>query len=461
MELLRFVVRNQSLSGGRAKLVSDSIDYVEAFFDFRTEDWSGLSKWAHFTKGETTYDVNLADDRITRDMHLNLEAGVWEVKLHGNDPEGTMRITTGTAHVTVEAYGSLEEGAPLPEVPLSAAEQIDAKAQEALEKAESALEKAQELEEAAANGEFDGADGADGKDGYSPVVEVFQYTNSLTGVSGMGIRLYNEDGTVSEASVEDGKDGKNGSTGENGYTPQRGIDYWTEEDKEEIIREASEGIESGADGKDGEDGFSPVVEVSEIENGHSVSITDAKGEKTFEIHDGRDGADGYTPVKGIDYFDGADGAPGEKGDTGAQGPQGEKGETGATGERGTGILVVTTAPTAYTTATGGFTPAYRIALSTVLTQAKVDEVLVGDMVKYSYYTYQAGYVDASYVYLGTRVSIRGATGSAGTTPVKGTDYWTAEDKAEMVSEVTAALSSEVWTFELEDGTTVTKAVLLG
>lgn len=461
MELLRFVVRNQSLSGGRAKLVSDSIDYAEAFFDFRTEDWSGLSKWAHFTKGETTYDVNLADDRITRDMHLNLEAGVWEVKLHGNDPEGTMRITTGTAHVTVEAYGSLEEGAPLPEVPLSAAEQIDAKAQEALFAAESALEKAQELEEAAANGEFDGADGADGKDGYSPVVEVFQYTNSLTGVSGMGIRLYNEDGTVSEASVEDGKDGKNGSTGENGYTPQRGIDYWTEEDKEEIIREASEGIESGADGKDGEDGFSPVVEVSEIENGHSVSITDARGEKTFEIHDGRDGEDGYTPVKGIDYFDGADGAPGEKGDTGAQGPQGEKGETGATGERGTGILVVTTAPSAYTTATGGFTPAYRIALSTVLTQAKVDEVLVGDMVKYSYYTYQAGYVDASYVYLGTRVSIRGATGSAGTTPVKGTDYWTAEDKAEMVSEVTAALSSEVWTFELEDGTTVTKAVLLG
>ena len=44
MELLRFTVRNQRLSGGRIRLVSDSIDYVEAFFDFRTEDWEGLSK---------------------------------------------------------------------------------------------------------------------------------------------------------------------------------------------------------------------------------------------------------------------------------------------------------------------------------------------------------------------------------------------------------------------------------
>ena len=168
MELLRFTVRNQRLSGGRIRLVSDSIDYVEAFFDFRTEDWEGLSKWAHFSKGEVTYDINLAEDRITKDMHLNLDEGTWEVKLHGTDFAGTMRITTDTAFVIVEAFG--EGFNPLPDIPLSAAEQIDAKAQLAVEIARSAegsagnaVEVALEIKRMADNGEFDGEDGAPGK----------------------------------------------------------------------------------------------------------------------------------------------------------------------------------------------------------------------------------------------------------------------------------------------------------
>lgn len=168
MELLKFTVRNQRLSGGKIRLVSDSIDYVEAFFDFRTEDWKGLSKWAHFSKGEVTYDINLVEDRITKDMHLNLDEGTWEVKLHGTDSAGTMRITTDTAFVIVEAFG--EGFNPLPEIPLSAAEQIDAKAQLALETAQGAVgtsseavEVALEIKRMADNGEFDGEDGAPGK----------------------------------------------------------------------------------------------------------------------------------------------------------------------------------------------------------------------------------------------------------------------------------------------------------
>ena len=62
-------------------------------------------------------------------------------------------------------------------------------------------------------------------------------------------------------------------------------------------------------------------------------------------------------------------------------------------------------------------------------------MVVGDTVVYSYYTYPVGYVDASYVYLGARVSIRGSTGAAGTTPVKGTDYWTEEDKANITQDL--------------------------
>lgn len=54
--------------------------------------------------------------------------------------------------------------------------------------------------------------------------------------------------------------------------------------------------------ENGKDGFSPIVEVAETENGHSVKITDAEGEHTFEVANGKDGADGKTPVKGVDYF---------------------------------------------------------------------------------------------------------------------------------------------------------------
>ena len=180
MELLRFTVRNQNLSGGKVRLVSDSIDYVEASFDFRTDDWSGLSKWAHFTKDDVVYDINLVDDKITKDMHLNLDVGTWEVKLHGTDAEGTTRITTDTAYVTVESYGNAENENPLPEIPLSAAEQIDAKSQNAVKTAgeakttaEEALSIVEQIREAAANGEFDGATGATGK---TPEIQIGKVT---------------------------------------------------------------------------------------------------------------------------------------------------------------------------------------------------------------------------------------------------------------------------------------------
>lgn len=90
------------------------------------------------------------------------------------------------------------------------------------------------------------------------------------------------------------------------------------------------------------------------------------------------------------------------------------------GERGTGILKVTTAPSSYTTEVDGFTPIYRIALSTVLSQSGVSEVKVGDTIMYSFYQYFVGYVDASYAYIGkSRTSIRGTTGATGATGADG------------------------------------------
>lgn len=59
---------------------------------------------------------------------------------------------------------------------------------------------------------------------------------------------------------------------------------------------------TGGGGGSGKDGFSPIVAVDPVEGGNRVTITDAKGNKTFVVKDGREGAPGKTPVKGEDYF---------------------------------------------------------------------------------------------------------------------------------------------------------------
>jgi hypothetical protein len=120
---------------------------------------------------------------------------------------------------------------------------------------------------------------------------------------------------------------------------------------------------------------------------------------------------------------------------------------GENGQRGTGILKATTSPSAYTTAIGSYTPKYRIALSTLKTQSGVNEVLIGDIIEYSYYHYTIDYLDASYAYISaTRVSFRGATGAAGS------DYvLTDADKAEIASMVTVEGIPEYWQSALDEG----------
>lgn len=65
-----------------------------------------------------------------------------------------------------------------------------------------------------------------------------------------------------------------GFKGENGYTPQKGIYYFTEEEVNQIIDELSKKI---------------------------TEIIQAR------IRMPKDGKDGYTPIKGVDYFDGRNG----------------------------------------------------------------------------------------------------------------------------------------------------------
>ena len=145
-------VRGQVLHLIYPPLVEGTVDYLTAEFSF-SGDWDGLSKWAHFKQGSTIYDVPLTNDAITKDQHLNLSAGTWDVYLHGSGDN--RRITTTTVRMKVLPYLD-EDGEPLPEVPLTFAEVLDQRAQriqavayavEAGESARKEAERSRELSE--------------------------------------------------------------------------------------------------------------------------------------------------------------------------------------------------------------------------------------------------------------------------------------------------------------------------
>lgn len=229
-------ILRQRLKLVNAHIVADTIDYLEAKFEFRTDDWDGLDKWAHFAKDSAVYDIRLTDNCIRKEDHLNLSAGMWKVYLHGNefrDGEVVQRITTDEVVLYVIPTGILD-GEPFPTVPPSAGEQIiasaaasEAGAKSAADAAGRAAESAKAsadlaaksaeitgnaeqivqdaLRDAKESGEFDG------EDGITP--HIGANGNWFVGETDTGIRAQ-------------GKDGKKGDPGD---------DYiLTAEDKQEI-----------------------------------------------------------------------------------------------------------------------------------------------------------------------------------------------------------------------------------
>ena len=147
--MMEFYVSGQSLKMFTPVTAADSLKYLTAQFHFTDNDWDGYTRWAHFRKGETVYDIALdGDDRITEEDALNLTAGEWEIYLTGT--KDTARLTTVVVILTVKESGLID--APLHVLPQSVAEQIDAKAAQA-------LLTAQAVKAAADAGKFNGRDG--------------------------------------------------------------------------------------------------------------------------------------------------------------------------------------------------------------------------------------------------------------------------------------------------------------
>ena len=167
---------------------------------------------------------------------------------------------------------------------------------------------------------------------------------------------------------------------------------------------------------------------------------DANGNITIEGGTGQDGTT-FTPSVSADGTlswtnDGGKDNPtpvnikGAKGDTGAQGAQGEKGDkgdtgaTGAAGAKGADGTSLTVASVSESAEDGG---------SNVVTFSDGKTVTIKNGSKGS----QGAKGDTG------ATGAAGAKGADGYTPVKGTDYWTAADKTEMVDDVLAALPT--WT----------------
>ena len=147
--MMEFYVSGQSLKMFTPVIAADSLKYLTAQFHFTDDDWDGYTRWAHFRSGETVYDIELdGEDCITEENALNLTAGEWEIYLTGT--KDAARLTTVVVILTVKESGLID--APLHVLPQSMAEQIDAKAAQA-------LLTAQAVKAAADAGKFNGRDG--------------------------------------------------------------------------------------------------------------------------------------------------------------------------------------------------------------------------------------------------------------------------------------------------------------
>jgi hypothetical protein len=291
-----------------------------------------------------------------------------------------------------------------------------------------------------------GEKGEDGEDGASITVSS---VSESTEDGGSNVVTFSDG---KKLNVKNGSKGSDGATGKDGTSvtvtnvSESGTDGGSNvvtfsDGKKLTVKNGSKGSDgaAGKDGADGEDGVSPVVSVSKIGNTTTITFTDAEGTKTATVLDGEDGGKGDTGDTGVGIakVEQTTTSTADDGNNiititltngskytfqvqnGSKGSQGEPGKDGAAGADGSSITVTNVSET---TTDGG---------TNVVTFSDGKKLNVKN---------------------GTKGS-KGDTGEAGHTPVKGTDYFTAAEKAAMVSEAAAAIP--IGDYVPKSGTTMT------
>lgn len=196
----------------RELLVEGAVNVNIVQFVF-SSDWDGLTKTAVFQAGSDKYSVLLDESNeapipweVLQNPRRTLYAGVY-----GTNGESLVLPTIWTS------LGIIQEGASPGENTQPPTPDVYSQILAAASKAE---EIAQSVRDDADSGAFDGPPGA------SPYIG--ENGNWFVGSVDTGVRAQ-------------------GGPGAPGKTPERGVDYWTEADKQEIVSEVLEQVPSGSE----------------------------------------------------------------------------------------------------------------------------------------------------------------------------------------------------------------------
>ena len=304
---------------------SDNLNTTSCIFNFRTPDWEGASKWAHFINYDINngqpYDFALINDRIPPEQGLNLPSGVWDVYVHGEVLVGNQvigRITTNPVAIVIDVPNDTD-GDPLAPIGPTVAEQIDGKATAAWN-----------AKITSATAEIDNA------------VGIPSVTVNITGADGnksLGFVFHNmkgeqgDQGPVGPAGPA-GPQGEQGIRGETGITPDFSIGTV-------------------------DDGATAAATITGTAEAPVLNLVLPKGDKGDTGQTGQTGATGATPDISIGTVTEGDTAAATMTGTAAYPvlnlvlPKGDKGDTGQTGATpDISIGTVTSGSTASATMTG-------------------------------------------------------------------------------------------------------------
>lgn len=216
----------------RDHLNENEYNVHKVIFDFAEEYSDSLVKVALFTQDGTTYKMMVENNQCDIPPEILSKKGTFILGLYAyevQDEELILRYSPSPIKLFISAGSYIkdedtENSEPITPTEMEQYEQIlhDSVTEMNIKLAEidEAIEEANNLD-----------------------IDVTKEGDTAT------ITVTKKDGTTKSETVKDGKDGKDGADGkdgkdgkdgQDGYTPQKGTDYWTQQDKEEIIEDVEE-----------------------------------------------------------------------------------------------------------------------------------------------------------------------------------------------------------------------------
>lgn len=254
-----------------------------------TGEWEGLTIRAfwHVPDGKDPASSLVVDGYVDVPASVTAQPGNGCITFEGSD--GTKTVTSADLRYRVSANSGTEDGTePEPGTPAwqqlvdavhtdaTAAEQAKTDAQTAAQQSEASAQKAGRAL----------ADTVDAKEDALKAIGDKQ-TAATQAVDTLRDKALQQVETSTEAAETAASEAAT-SAGNASQSAQKAAGS---------LQELKEGIAAGDfKGEPGNDGKSPVVTVTDIENGHRVSITDKDGTKTIDVLNGQTGKTGATPV---------------------------------------------------------------------------------------------------------------------------------------------------------------------